>query len=1535
MRSPNPSSAQRGFLPRASSLLTLFLVGFAFTTIAGSAKDKRTAKSTTVPAIVFAESKPVREMPAMVASRSKDAPGGEKEINPENREIIRHIDPKAIPTADKALYSNSKAGRAPQPKAPPAPSLSFEGISQADTIAADPSQGFLPPDTNGAVGPNHYVQAVNVCFRVWNKSGTPATATTSFATLFSPLGCGTSIDGDPIVLYDQLADRWIIAEFCTVADPNNHMLIAVSKTSDPTGAYYLYNFPMPNNKFPDYPHLSVWPDGYYMTDNQFNQAGTAFQQAGVFAFNRAKMLAGDPTASFVYFDTAILFPPGVAGSQNGTDGIGGMLPANADGYVPPPVGAPCPFAYVQAGEFGDPGDQIRIFDFHVDFVTTANSTFTERTGSPLPVAAFDPTVVPAGSRNVIPQPAPATSTSYVDAIADRVMFRLAYRNFGSSESLVLNHTVNAVVNPAYQAGVRFYQLTRSTPSAAFTIAEQQTFAGAPADTTNRWMGSCAMNFQGDIALGYSVSSTTVFPSIRYAAKLFTDPPGGGLAQGEQTIIAGAGSQTSTSGRWGDYSDLTVDPTDDCTFWYTQEYYAVSSASGWQTRIAKFVPGTLATSPRGTISGTITNCASGLPIQNAIVSITGGFSRATAADGTYGATVAPGTYVATVTFPGATTSTSGSLVVTNGGTATFSTCLTGSPLLAADTASITADSCNSNGIIDPNEMVTISFGIKNTGLGNTTNLVATLQATGGVTSPSAPQNYGVVVAGGATVSRSFSFTAGNLNCGDPLVATLQLQDGATNLGTITYNFTTGQQLIALNENFDAVVAPALPASWVATNVSGAAPLWVTSATTPDTAPNDAFVDDPAAVSDKVLDTPNIAVTSTAAQVSFRNNYGLESTFDGAVLEVSSPNINAGAFTDITNAAVGGSFISGGYNATISTGFSSPIAGRQAWSGSSGGYVTTVANLGPNVAGQTIKLRFRMASDTSVSSTGWRIDTVKVSNGTVCCGALITAVPPAAITAENFTPPNMAADPGEFVTVNLSLHNVGGSNTTSLVATLQATGGVTSPSGPQNYGIVTGMGPTVSRTFSFIASGTCGNNITLTLALQDGSNSLGTVTYTMRLGTLASVALFSEAFDGVTAPALPAGWTTAATGGESAWVTSTTNPNSALNDAFAPDVTTVGNTELVTPTIAVPVGGGQLTFKNLYNMEAASTGTTGFDGMVLEISINGGAFADITTGANAFLAGGYNKTISSSFGNPLVGRSAWSGLSGGTTAAPTYITSTINLPAAAAGQNIKLKWRVGTDTSAVAAGAAGVRIDNISVSGSSSVCVSNQAPLIINGPPPSPVIVGTPYSFSFAASGNPTPTYSVSGTLPPGLSLSGAGVLAGTATSGGTGSFPGITVTATNAVAPDAMQTFALNTATRTNNYIASFGLVGPGAALTADPDRDGLNNLLEYGLGLNPTVNSLSGLPVVTLKNYSGTTFLSMLFHRSSLATDLTYIVQGSSDLVSWTNLGTSTAGGVTSGTGFFTETGSAPNFTVEVKDTVPYNPMAPNKRFMRLMITSP
>ena len=244
-----------------------------------------------------------------------------------------------------------------------------------------------------------------------------------------------------------------------------------------------------------------------------------------------------------------------------------------------------------------------------------------------------------------------------------------------------------------------------------------------------------------------------------------------------------------------------------------------------------------------------------------------------------------------------------------------------------------------------------------------------------------QNYGVICPGDPVVFRNFVFTVNPaLACGGGVTASLHLTDGATDYGLRTYTFNTGTPTIGFSENFDGVTPPALPAGWVATNAQGPPPLWVNSNASPDTPPNDAFVQSAGVISDKRLDTPGILVSANA-QLSFRNSYdfdGGEIGPDGAVLEVSSPNINGGTFTDITDAAVGGSFLTGGYNFTIPTGVGSPIEGRLAWTGRSNGYINTVVNLGSNVAGQTINLRFRLGTTNSGVSQTWRIDTIAASN-----------------------------------------------------------------------------------------------------------------------------------------------------------------------------------------------------------------------------------------------------------------------------------------------------------------------------------------------------------------------------------------------------------------------------------------------------------------------------------------------------------------------------------------------------------------------------
>lgn len=477
----------------------------------------------------------------------------------------------------------------------PSPTITFDGLSNADNVSIH-GVAILPADPNGDVGPDHYVQSVNLLFRVFSKNGAPLTPPLKMSSLFAGSAgpCATRDDGDPIVLYDHLADRWLLSQFARTA-PIPHQCIAISQTGDPSGSYFVYDFPMPNTKFNDYPKFGVWPDAYYMTDNQF--IGSTFAGAGVFAFDRAGMVAGDPTASFIYFDLALLDPS-----------IGGMLPSDLDGPLPP-AGAPNPFAYFTADEFGDPqGDALRIFDFHVNFANPGASTFIERIGSPLATDPFDPNLCNF-SRNCIPQPGTAVG---LDAISDRLMYRLQYRNFGSHESLVVNHTVDA--DGTDHAGVRYYELRRSTPAGAWSIHEQATFAP---DAVHRWMGSAALDHQGNLAVGYSASDNAAFPSIRYAGRLATDSPGG-LAQGEAVLKTGAGSQTSALSRWGDYSMLAVDPVDGCTFWYTNNYYASTSSSEWRTHVGSFAfPGCVPLEAQADLSVTKSASADPAPARSTL------------------------------------------------------------------------------------------------------------------------------------------------------------------------------------------------------------------------------------------------------------------------------------------------------------------------------------------------------------------------------------------------------------------------------------------------------------------------------------------------------------------------------------------------------------------------------------------------------------------------------------------------------------------------------------------------------------------------------------------------------------------------------------------------------------------------------------------------------------------------------------------------------------------------------------------------------
>ena len=308
------------------------------------------------------------------------------------------------------------------------------------------------------------------------------------------------------------------------------------------------------------------------------------------------------------------------------------------------------------------------------------------------------------------------------------------------------------------------------------------------------------------------------------------------------------------------------------------------------------------------------------------------------------------------------------------------CFSGVAVISSGTATVVSESYPPpNGVPDPGETVSVRLPLQNVGDTATTNLTATLQATGGVTNPNpASQNYGVLPPGGPATTKDFTFTVNPAAvCGSTITLTWVINDGATNYPNVVKTFIVGTPIV-VTQNFDGVTAPALPAGWTTTQDSGTEITWTTSTTGPSSAPNSAFANDPATINMSSLVSPSFAVSSTSSKLSFKNKYVTESTFDGMVLEMS---IGAGGFQDIITA--GGSFASGGYNATISTGFMSPISGRMAWSGTSaGGYIDTVVNLPAAANGQNVQFRWRMASDSSVASTGVNIDDVQLLNGYSC-------------------------------------------------------------------------------------------------------------------------------------------------------------------------------------------------------------------------------------------------------------------------------------------------------------------------------------------------------------------------------------------------------------------------------------------------------------------------------------------------------------------------------------------------------------------------
>jgi hypothetical protein len=491
----------------------------------------------------------------------------------------------------------------PSGEAIPSPTVSFDGPNNIAFVA--------PPDPVGDVGPNHYVAMSNLYFAVYDKAGNLLYGPAANNTLWSGFGgdCQSDNDGDPIVLYDQLADRWMLTQF-TASGPTYFNCVAVSTTGDPTGTYYRYAVSTGSN-FPDYPKYGIWTDAYYISTREF--AGS-YVGVGAYALNRADLIAGNPTPTIISFFVP-RSPLYIVGD--------GLLPSDLDGSTLPPPGSPNFFvgSMDNGASYGAPQDALTLWEFHADFATPANSTFTQT--DTLPIAPYD-TVFPCspGSRNCIPQPGTSVKIDIL-SYRQRPMHRLAYRNFGTHESLVTNQSVEAAPG---MAGMRWWEIR--DPAGTPTIYQEGTFAPGVSDGIHRWMGSIAMDEAGNMALGYSASDgTSTYPSVWYTGRLAGDPLGT-MPQGEGSIVNGTGSQTSSSARWGDYSSMNVDPIDDCTFWYVNEYLPNTSNVGWRLRIGAFRFDECGSPDfyMGAAPSTVQICAGGDAVYSINVGTFGGFGN---------------------------------------------------------------------------------------------------------------------------------------------------------------------------------------------------------------------------------------------------------------------------------------------------------------------------------------------------------------------------------------------------------------------------------------------------------------------------------------------------------------------------------------------------------------------------------------------------------------------------------------------------------------------------------------------------------------------------------------------------------------------------------------------------------------------------------------------------------------------------------------------------------------------------------------------
>ena len=618
--------------------------------------------------------------------------------------------------------------------------INFNGLTNANNTGGR----VTPPDPTGDVGPNHYVQAVNSMLQIYNKSGTSLYGPVTTSTIWNGFlgNWAGHNDGDAIVLYDENADRWIISQFAvdcgSAGSYTEYELVAVSTSADPTGSYYRYAFQF--DYMPDYPKLGVWNDGYYLAVNRFNtNSGGSFVGSAACVLQRSKMLIGDTSAHMIYFKTETL---GGSGSSSGSSCYA-MLPSDCDGTFPA-TATPNYFVYDDQAT-----SELRIWALHADWITPVNSSFTYNTK--LTVAAFT-------KLNTVSQQG---TTNKLDGLGDRMMFRNQYRNFGTYESFVTCRSVTV----SAAAAIRWYEYRKT--GSVFSLYQQSTYA--PGDGKSRWMGSIAMNALGDIGLAYSVSSSSMYPSIYFTGRLATDPINQ-LTIPEGIIQTGTVAMTGAT-RWGDYSAVNVDPTDNQTFWTTQEYVGTYGGSWpWATKIASFkfpYPPTIAVSPSSLAFG---NVQTGTTSSAQSYSVTGTYLTTdiiiTAPTGYTISTTSGGTYSGTLTL----TQTAGNVATT----------------------SIYVK-------LSPAAVQTYNVNITNTSTAATTQNIALTGAGVGTVVPTiiaTPSSlaFGNLSTGTSSVAQSYSVSGSNLSADITISApngyTISTTSSGTYSGTLTLTQTAG-------------------------------------------------------------------------------------------------------------------------------------------------------------------------------------------------------------------------------------------------------------------------------------------------------------------------------------------------------------------------------------------------------------------------------------------------------------------------------------------------------------------------------------------------------------------------------------------------------------------------------------------------------------------------------------------------------------------------------------------------------------------------